>query len=55
MAIIAPTTSRLSGLGGSARSCRYHAQSIGTASFMISEGWKRMNPRSSQRCAPLPM
>ena len=28
---------------------------MGTASFMISEGWKRMKPRSSQRCAPLPM
>ena len=32
-----------------------HAQVIGTASFMISDGWKRTMPRSSQRCAPLPM
>ncbi len=44
-----------SGLGGSGRSCRYQAHIIGTASFMISEGWKRTSPRSSQRCAPLPM
>ena len=28
--------------GGSGRSCRYQAHIIGTASFMISEGWKRM-------------
>ncbi len=28
---------------------------MGTASFMISEGWKVKKPRSSQRCAPLPM
>ena len=41
--------------GGSGRSCSHHAQVMGTASFMISEGWKRMKPRSSQRCAPLPM
>ena len=41
--------------GGSGRSCRYHAQAIGTASFMSSEGWKRNIPRSSQRCAPLPL
>ncbi len=27
--------------GGSGRSCRYQAHIIGTASFMISEGWKR--------------
>ena len=42
-------------LGGSGRSCSHQAQVMGTASFMISEGWKRMKPRSSQRCAPLPM
>ena len=41
--------------GGSGRSCSHQAQIMGTASFMISEGWKRTNPRSSQRCAPLPM
>ena len=41
--------------GGSGRSCSHQAQVMGTASFMISEGWKRMKPRSSQRCAPLPM
>src|SRR5258708_5668855 len=42
-------------VGGSGRSCMYHAHIIGTASFMISDGWKRMNPPSSQRCAPLPI
>src|SRR5882672_3326218 len=42
-------------VGGSGRSCMYHAHIIGTASFMISDGWKRMNPTSSQRCAPLPI
>ncbi len=41
--------------GGSARSCRYQAQHIGTASFMSSEGWKRNRPRFSQRCAPMPV
>jgi hypothetical protein len=41
--------------GGSGRSCNHHAQVIGTASLSSSEGWKRMIPRSSQRCAPLPM
>ena len=41
--------------GGSGRSCRYQAHIIGTASFMSSEGWKRKIPRSSQRCAPMPM
>ncbi len=41
--------------GGSGRWCRYQAHIIGTASFRISEGWKRTTPRSSQRCAPLPM
>jgi len=41
--------------GGRPRSCRYQALSMGTASFMISEGWKRMMPRLNQRCAPLPM
>ena len=39
----------------SSRSCMYQAHIMGTASFMISEGWKRMKPTSSQRCAPLPM
>ena len=39
--------------GGSGRSCRYQATIIGRAIFMISEGWKRRNPRSSQRCAPM--
>ena len=52
MSITAPT-SRSD--GGSARWCRYQAHIIGTASFMISDGWKRITPRSSQRCAPLPM
>ena len=42
-------------LGGSGRSCRYQAHIIGTASFMSSEGWKRMNPRFNQRCAPKPI
>jgi len=41
--------------GGSGRSCRYQAHIIGTASFMSSLGWKRNSPRSSQRCAPMPM
>ncbi len=42
-------------VGGNGRSCRYHAQIIGTASFISSEGWNLTIPRSSQRCAPLPM
>ncbi len=50
-----PMTSRSLNVGGSGRSCMYQAHIIGTASFMISEGWKRMKPTSSQRCAPLPM
>ena len=41
--------------GGNGRSCRYQAASMGTASFMISEGWNLNSPRLSQRCAPLPM
>jgi hypothetical protein len=28
---------------------------MGTASFMISDGWNRTKPMSSQRCAPLPI
>jgi len=28
---------------------------MGVASFIISEGWKVSTPRSSQRCAPLPV
>ena len=50
-----PSMSSDGQFGGSGRSCSHHAQVMGTASFMISEGWKRMKPRSSQRCAPLPM
>ena len=53
--ISAPATSSCSRRGGSRLSDRYQATIIGTASFMISEGWKRTTPRSSQRCAPLPM
>ena len=41
--------------GGSRRGCRYQAIIIGTASFMISEGWKRMTPRSSQRLVLRPV
>ena len=37
----AASTSSEGQLGGSGRSCRYQAHIIGTASFMISEGWKR--------------
>ena len=51
----APTTASELKLGGSGRSCRNHAHASGTASFMISEGWKRTTPRSSQRCAPIAM
>jgi len=51
---MASTASELT-LGGSARSCKNQAHIIGTASFMTSEGWKRSTPKSSQRCAPLPM
>ena len=40
-------------LGGNGRSFRYQAHASGTASFMISDGWNRMKPRSSQRCAPI--
>ncbi len=42
-------------VGGSGRSRRYHAQIIGTASFMSSDGWNLTIPRSSHRWAPLPM
>jgi len=31
---------------------RYQASIIGTANFIISDGWKRNRPRSSQRWAP---
>ena len=48
-------TRRSLNVGGSGRSCMYQAHIMGTASFMISEGWKRMKPTSSQRCAPLPI
>jgi CubicO group peptidase (beta-lactamase class C family) len=42
-------------VGGRRRSCMNHAHIIGTASFRISEGWNVTMPRSSQRCAPLPI
>src|SRR5690606_36108970 len=32
---------------------KYHANISGTANFIISDGWIRVNPRSSQRVAPL--
>ena len=51
--IVAKTT-RSRKDGGMCRSCRYQAAIIGTASFMISDGWKRM-PMSSQRRAPWPI
>ena len=31
---------------------KYHASIIGSASFIISEGWKRVTPTCSQRRAP---
>ncbi len=52
---ISSTTTMSRSDGGSGRWCRYQAHIIGTASFRISEGWKRTTPRSSQRWAPLPM
>src|SRR3546814_13111085 len=39
--------------GGRRRVCRKAAIVAGIASFIISEGWKRMTPKSSQRVAPL--
>jgi hypothetical protein len=47
--IISASTSRDFQSGGNGRSCRYQAASIGTASFMISEGWNLNRPRLSQR------
>jgi hypothetical protein len=54
-AIISTAASSRPGRGGSGCSARYQAIIIGTAIFIISEGWKRTGPRLSQRCAPLPM
>ena len=42
-------------VGGRRRSCMNHAHIIGTASFSSSDGWNVTTPRSSQRCAPLPI
>src|SRR5260221_903216 len=42
-------------VGGSGRSCMYHAHIIGTASFMIWDVGRRMTPTSSKRCAPWPI
>jgi len=53
--IATASTSSVVKLGGSGRVCRNQAQASGTAIFMISEGWKRTTPRSSQRCAPMEM
>src|SRR3990172_5315901 len=41
--------------GGKDLSEEYHATTMGTASFINSDGWKRRKPRSSQRLAPLPI
>ncbi len=49
--ISAPMTRRSINFGGNWRLCKNQAAAIGTMSFMISDGWKRM-PRSSQRRAP---
>jgi len=43
------------GRGGMGLADRYQATIIGTTIFIISEGWKRNRPRSSQRRAPLPI
>ncbi len=52
---MAPATSDASRSGGRRRGCRYQAIIIGTASFMISEGWKRSTPKSSQRLVLRPV
>ena len=52
---MSPMTRTCANVGGRRRSCMNHAHIIGTASFRPSDGWNVTKPRSSQRCAPLPI